>query len=80
MPRSTVSRRRNSGELLAECLVELMRLAHIPNGLTDVGYEERDIPALVEATLPQHRVTKLAPVEVDGKLLTTLFRGAMRYW
>ena len=69
-----------AGELVAERVIELMRLAHIPNGLADVGYEERDIPALVEATLPQHRVTKLAPVEVDGKLLADLFRGAMRYW
>ena len=71
---------REAGELVAARVIELMRLARIPNGLADVGYEEQDIPALVEGTLPQHRVTKLAPVEVDGKLLTALFRGAMRYW
>jgi hydroxyacid-oxoacid transhydrogenase len=68
-----------SGELLADRLIELMRLAQVPNGLADVGYQEQDIPALVEGILPQHRETKLAPVEVDGKLLTTLLCGALRY-
>ena len=42
--------------------------------------ERTDIPALVDGTLPQHRVTKLSPRPADREALTMLFRDAMRYW
>ena len=39
-----------------------------------------DIPKLVEGTLPQHRVTKLAPREVDKKDLENLFKESLVLW
>jgi hydroxyacid-oxoacid transhydrogenase len=57
-----------------------MHRTHMPNGLHDVGYEEGDVDALVEGTLPQHRVTKLAPRPASPDDLRQLFIGAMRYW
>jgi hydroxyacid-oxoacid transhydrogenase len=70
----------DAGEVLANTLIGLMHRTHMPNGLQDVGYEERDVDALVEGTLPQHRVTKLAPRPATPDDLRQLFMGAMRYW
>jgi hydroxyacid-oxoacid transhydrogenase len=70
----------DAGEALAARLIELMRETGIPNGLSAVGYAEEDAPALAEGTLPQHRVTRLAPRRADRDDLEALFRAALRYW
>jgi len=70
----------DAGPLLADRLIVLMRATGVPNGLADVGYREADAPALVEGTLPQHRVTKLAPRPADRDDLERLFLDALRYW
>ncbi len=69
-----------AGELLAGAIIGLMRRTGMPNGLAAVGYTDADIPALVEGTLPQHRVTKLSPRPASAEDLAGLFAGAMRYW
>ena len=61
-------------------IIALMRRTGMPSGLAAVGYTEADIPALVDGTLPQHRVTKLSPRPATAEDLTGLFAGAMRYW
>ena len=70
----------DAAALLSGRLVELIRLAGLPNGLAGVGYGEDDIDALVEGTLPQHRVTKLSPRPVGRDELALLFRASMRAW
>jgi hydroxyacid-oxoacid transhydrogenase len=54
-----------------------MRRTGVPVGLEAVGYTAADAPALAEATLPQERVTKLAPRIADRATLEQLFRDAM---
>ena len=51
----------DAGEILADRITWFMQRLNVPNGLRAVGYTSADIPALVEGTLPQHRVTKLSP-------------------
>jgi hydroxyacid-oxoacid transhydrogenase len=68
------------GEALAQRIIEFMKRLNMPNGLSAVGYSEKDIPKLVEGTLPQHRVTKLSPNPVDETVLTQLFQDALTYW
>ena len=51
-----------------------------PNGLAALGYTSSDIPALVEGTLPQHRVTKLSPRPAGPEELSRLFEEAMVAW
>lgn len=70
----------DAGEVLAARVIEFMRALGIPNGLEAVGYTEADIPALVEGTLPQHRVTKLSPIAAGTAELTELFRASLRIW
>jgi hydroxyacid-oxoacid transhydrogenase len=70
----------DAGEILAERVIHFMRVLGMPNGLAAVGYGPSDIPALVEGTLPQHRVTKLSPRPADAADLTRLFEASMRIW
>ena len=69
-----------AGDVLAVRLIELMRQLDMPNGLSALGYRDDHIPALVQGTLSQHRVTKLSPRLAKSEDLAVLFAGAMRYW
>jgi hydroxyacid-oxoacid transhydrogenase len=77
-----VSRARadDAGRILAERITWFMQRLNIPNGLRAVGYSMADIPALVEGTLPQHRVTKLSPRPAGPEQLAGLFEDAMVGW
>jgi hydroxyacid-oxoacid transhydrogenase len=57
-----------------------MQRLRTPNGLSAIGYSSADIPALVEGTLPQHRVTKLSPRPAGPEELGRLFEEAMTAW
>jgi hydroxyacid-oxoacid transhydrogenase len=57
-----------------------MQRLNIPNGLRAIGYTSSDIPALVEGTLPQHRVTLLSPRPASAEDLAALFEEAMVAW
>lgn len=70
----------DAGEVLAGAIIALMRRTGMPSGLGAVGFGPDDVPALVEGTLPQHRVTKLSPRPAGPDDLRELFLGAMRYW
>jgi hydroxyacid-oxoacid transhydrogenase len=74
------ARHEDAGKILADCIVGIMHDLKIPNGLRAMGYQASDIPALVEGTLPQHRVTKLSPRAADQDDLARLFEAAMTAW
>jgi hydroxyacid-oxoacid transhydrogenase len=70
----------DAGKILSDRLVALMQRLKVPNGLSSVGYTKADIPALVQGTLPQARVTRLSPRPVDESDLTHLFEEALTGW
>lgn len=70
----------DAGEILANAIIEIMRQVGMPNGLGALGYTEADVDALVERTLPQHRVTKLSPRPADAANLRGLFLDSMTLW
>ena len=70
----------DAGAILADRIVSLMRQLDAPNGLSALGYSNQHIPALVEGTLPQHRVTKLSPRAADAEELAGIFADALSYW
>ena len=70
----------DAGRILADRLIEMMQEMKIPNGLDGLGYGSEQIPNLVQGTLPQHRVTKLAPRAAAEDDLAALFEDAMSYW
>jgi hydroxyacid-oxoacid transhydrogenase len=70
----------DAGVVLADRVIQFMQATEMPNGLKAVGYSEADIPALVEGTLPQHRVTKLSPRPAGPEELAELFRNSLTIW
>ena len=70
----------DAGDILADQVITYMQRLKVPNGLSAVGYTKGDIPALVEGTLPQHRVIKLSPRPVGRAELTELFEKSMVIW
>jgi hydroxyacid-oxoacid transhydrogenase len=70
----------DAGKILADRITWFMQRLGTPNGLRAIGYSSSDIPALVEGTLPQHRVTKLSPRPAGPDELAALFEEAMVAW
>ncbi|SUZ99645.1 uncharacterized protein METZ01_LOCUS52499 [marine metagenome] len=70
----------DAGDVLSKRIIEILQEIGAPNGLRELGYTPDDIPALVEGTLPQHRVTKLAPRATGSEELYKLFNQSMQLW
>ena len=79
-PTSPARSAADAGTILADRITWFMERLGVPNGLKAVGYTSADIPALVEGTLPQHRVTKLSPRPAGPDDLAALFEEAMVAW
>ena len=69
-----------AGEVLANAVTDIMKQINMPNGLREVGYSEKDVDKLVQGTLPQHRVTKLCPIEFSAQDLKKMFLDSMTLW
>lgn len=70
----------DAGKVLADQITSYMQDLKIPNGLSAVGYSSADIPALVDGTMPQHRVTKLSPRPAGPEELARLFEDSLKAW
>jgi hydroxyacid-oxoacid transhydrogenase len=70
----------DAGRILSDRITWFMQRLKTPNGLRELGYSSSDIPALIEGTLPQHRVTKLSPRPVGPEELGKLFEDALVAW
>ena len=70
----------DSGKILSDRITWFMQRLKVPNGLREVGYTSSDIPALVEGTLPQHRVTKLSPRGAGPDELARMFEEGLIAW
>jgi hydroxyacid-oxoacid transhydrogenase len=79
-PSAPDARAGDAGQVLADRITWFMQRLNAPNGLRAIGYSSSDIPALVEGTLPQHRVTKLSPRPAGPDDLAALFEDAMIGW
>lgn len=67
----------DAGRALADVLRRYMQEMKVDNGLTALGYNSDDIPALVKGTLPQERVTRLSPRTHTEDDLTKLFEASL---
>lgn len=71
---------RDAGEILSKRLADLMRATGIPNGLSGVGYTEKDVPALASGAVLLQRLLVNAPHAVSEADLNNMYADALRYW
>ncbi len=71
---------RESGNLLAGQLIGMMKATDMPNGIGGVGYDERDIPELVEGAYAQKRLLQQSPRSIGQDDLAVIYEDAVRYW
>jgi hydroxyacid-oxoacid transhydrogenase len=67
-------------EFLPTVLVDLMRDIDIPNGIGAVGFDEGDIPALVEGAMKQQRLLATCPREVTEDDVAGIFQRSLSVW
>ena len=69
-----------SGEIVANRIIEMMRQTHVPNGLSGVGFGAEDVPALSESSIRQARAIANAPRETNLVDMENIYRNAICYW
>jgi len=67
-------------EFLPTVLADLMRDIYIPNGIGAVGFEEGDIPDLVQGTMKQQRLLATCPREVTEDDIAGIFTRSLSLW
>ena len=70
-------KKEDAGRVLADRIRWFMHRLRVPENLRAVGYSTSDIPALVQGTMAQERLTKLSPRQVNADTLARLFEDAM---
>ena len=68
------------GECLAQALIDTMKDINFPNGIGDLGYDEKDIPGLVEGGWQQQRLLTISPRKPTREDLTQIFRNSISNW
>ena len=67
-------------EVLPRTLMSLMRDTGVVNGVSALGYNESDVPALVDGTLKQQRLLVNCPRAVGAEELANVIQHSFEYW
>lgn len=65
---------------LPNALIDLMRDVGAPSGLSELGYSEQDLPALIAGAVKQERLLAVAPKTPTETDLEAILRASFRNW
>ncbi|MCL4110434.1 UNVERIFIED_CONTAM: hypothetical protein GTU68_022316 [Idotea baltica] len=71
---------RDSGEIVAKRLIDLMRNTDMPNGLNGVGFADNDIQNLSNSSIRQGRAIGNSPRETNLVDIENIYKNALSYW
>jgi hydroxyacid-oxoacid transhydrogenase len=71
---------KEAGDCLAQALIEIMKDIGFPNGISAIGYGEKDIPELVEGAWKQQRLLTISPRKPSKEDLAGIFRRSFTNW
>ena len=69
----------DSGEIISKRIIQLMRQTDMPNGLSEIGFSQQDIPALAASTVRQTRAIANAPRETNLVDIENIYSAAISY-
>lgn len=75
-----IAKLEDAGEALSATLAVLMKDAGLPNGLSALGYGEKDLDALAKGAATQPRLLNNSPRPVGEAELREIFKGALKIW
>lgn len=70
----------DSGDLVAEQIIHLMKATGMPNGLLDLEFTEADAGALAESSIRQTRAINNAPRIADLADMKQIYKESMQHW
>lgn len=70
----------DSGEILANRIIQLMQDTHMPNGLSGVGFSAQDVQHLTQSSIRQTRAIGNAPRETNQVDIENIYTHAINYW
>lgn len=70
----------DSGELIADRIIQLMKQTDMPNGLNGVGFTGDDIQDLSNSSIRQARAISNSPRETNLVDIENIYRNALSYW
>lgn len=70
----------DSGDILANRIIELMKNTDIPNGLIGVGFSEQDVLNLSDSSIRQTRAIGNSPRETNRVDIENIYNDALSYW
>ena len=62
------------------CCARSCATCSAPRGIAELGYDEHDVPALVDGALKQQRLLVISPREVSGQDLGHILNASMTNW
>jgi len=75
------AKRSDAGAIIGDAIRQFMYDLGVDDGISSFGYTSEDIPGLVTGTIPNERVTKLAPAgEPTPDELHMIFEGSLKIY
>jgi hydroxyacid-oxoacid transhydrogenase len=71
---------REAAALAKEALIKLMKDVNLPSGISEFGFEEKDLKELSEGAILQQRLLAVSPRPVNVQEIIEIYRKSLHNW